>query len=327
MNLSNSSGLVQIEYPGPPSVLKYHTIQLEAPGSGEVLLQQKAIGVNFLDVFHRNGAFPLDTYPAPLGWEAAGILEAIGPDVRDFSVGDRVAYPLSMGAYAEKRVLKARDLIHLPADITFDQAASVMIKGLTAHMLVKQSHPLKAGQVALIHAMTGGVGTLLSHWARALGATVIGTVGSAAKKALALQHGFEQVIDLQAEDFADVVTALTQGQGIDVVYDSLGEATFHKSTALVKAGGSVVLYGWATGMPVIERDSLEKREIHFVQPALFNYVPTLPDLGAVFEEIFDLVRNGVFAVQQPTVYALSEAAQAHADLEARKTTGSIILRP
>ena len=214
MTIVQPSGIVRIEQPGPPNVLNYELVTLPQPGPGEVLLDQKAIGVNFLDIFYRDGTFPLDAYPAPIGVEAAGVVAVVGPGVTALAVGDRVAYQLMrLGAYAEKRVLPAHDLVKLPDDISFAQAAAVLVKGLTAHMLLNQAHAVKAGEVVLIHAMTGGVGTLLSNWARSLGATVIGTVGSAAKKDLALRRGFAHVIDLQAEDFAAEVRAITHGQG------------------------------------------------------------------------------------------------------------------
>ncbi|RZK31831.1 MAG: quinone oxidoreductase, partial [Hymenobacter sp.] len=292
-----------------------------------ITLRQHAIGVNFLDTFFRSGAFPLPAYPAPIGLEAAGVIEAVGAGVTDFAVGDRVAYHSSFGAYAERRVLPASDLLPLPADISFEQAASVLIKGLTAHMLLTQSHVVQAGQVVLIHAMTGGVGSLLSRWASTVGATVIGTVGSAAKKDLALHRGFEHVINLQAEDLTQQVQAFTQGQGVDVVYDSIGEATFSRSSALVKAGGSAVLYGWSSGMPVVDTELLAQRRVRYVHPALNHYLTDRERTAAALAEVFDQVRYGLLAGQEPTVYALAEAATAHADLEARKTTGSLILRP
>lgn len=328
MTTLQPSGIVRIEQPGPPNALRYQLETLPQPGPGEVLLHQKAIGVNFLDVFYRNGTFPQAAYPAPIGVEAAGLIAGVGPDVTEFAVGDRVAYQtMSLGAYAEKRVLAARDLFKLPADISFEQAASVLVKGLTAHMLLHQGHAIKAGEVVLIHAMTGGVGTLLSDWARSLGATVIGTVGSTAKKDLALGRGFAHVVNLQAEDFAAEVRALTNGKGLDAVYDSIGESTFQQSVALVKEGGSAVLYGWSSGMPVVDQELLAQRKIHFVRPALKNYLPEREQMDRAIAEVFDLVRSGILEVPQPTVYALAEAATAHADLEARKTTGSLILQP
>ena len=328
MTTLQPSGIVRIVQPGPPNALRYQLETLPQPGPGEVLLHQKAIGVNFLDVFYRNGTFPQAAYPAPIGVEAAGLIAGVGPDVTAFAVGDRVAYQtMDLGAYAEKRVLAARDLFKLPADISFEQAAAVLVKGLTAHMLLHQGHAIKAGQVVLIHAMTGGVGTLLSDWARSLGATVIGTVGSAAKKDLALGRGFVHVVNLQAEDVAAEVRALTHGQGLDAVYDSIGESTFQQSVALVKEGGSAVLYGWSSGMPVVDQELLAQRKIHFVRPALKNYLPEREKMDRAITEVFDLVRSGILEVQKPTVYSLADAATAHADLEARKTTGSIILQP
>ncbi|AMR26512.1 hypothetical protein A0257_04910 [Hymenobacter psoromatis] len=328
MTTLQPSGIVRIEQPGPPNALRYQLETLPQPGPGEVLLHQKAIGVNFLDVFYRNGTFPQAAYPAPIGVEAAGLIAGVGPDVTAFAVGDRVAYQtMSLGAYAEKRVLAAHDLFKLPADISFEQAAAVLVKGLTAHMLLHQGHAIKAGQVVLIHAMTGGVGTLLSDWARSLGATVIGTVGSAAKKDLARGRGFAHVVNLQAEDVAAEVRALTHGQGLDAVYDGIGESTFQQSVALVKEGGSAVLYGWSSGMPVVDQELLAQRKIHFVRPALKNYLPEREKMDRAIAEVFDLVRSGILEVQKPTVYSLADAATAHADLEARKTTGSIILQP
>ncbi len=327
MNVIETSGIVSIKQPGPPDVLKYHTITLQQPGPDEVLISQKAIGVNFVDVFFRNGTFPMEAYPAPIGLEAAGVIEYVGTEVKDFAVGDRVAYHSSPGAYAGKRVLHASEIFKLPDDISFDQAASIMIKGLTAHMLLKHSHEVKAGEVVLIHAMTGGVGTVLSDWARSLGATVIGTVGSAAKKELALMRGFDYVINLQSENFAGKVSEITRGKGVDIVYDGTGEATFQRSITLVKEGGTAVLYGWPSGMPVVNMEFIEQRKIQYVHPALNNYLADRAKIAIAITEIFGLLRKGILNVQKSSVYSLSDAATAHADLESRKTTGSVILQP
>lgn len=300
-----------------PDVLKYQSVELPEPGPGEVLIHQKAIGVNYLDVFFRNGTFPVNGYPAPVGVEAAGVVEKVGAAVRHFSAGDRVAYYGPLGAYAEKRILDEKELFILPDDISFEQAAAVMVKGLTAHMLLKSSHQVKVGEVVLIHAMTGGVGSILSAWARSLGAKVIGTVGSAAKKTLAWQRGFDHVIDLQTETMTDKV---------DVVYDGTGKDTFYKSLELVKPGGSAVLYGWPSGMPDVDMQWMEANRIHFVAAVLNNYPAYQDKSGEGLKEVFDLIRYGVIDVT-PLVYELADAAQAHRDLEARKTTGSIILQP
>ncbi|OMP76137.1 quinone oxidoreductase [[Flexibacter] sp. ATCC 35208] len=298
--------------------LKYQTVELRPPGPQEVLIRQKAIGVNYVDVFFRNGTFPVDAFPAPIGLEAAGIIEQVGDAVKQFAPGDRVAYYGTAGAYAEHKVLNENELYKLPDDITFEQAASVMVKGLTAHMLLKASHEVKAGEVVLVHAMMGGVGSLLSAWARSIGATVIGTVGNAAKKELALKRGFQKVINLQNEQLTEVV---------DVVYDGIGKTTFQQSLELIKPGGTAVLYGWPSGMPDIDTQWMEDRNIHFVT-AVLNHYPAYQDKsGKAMEEIFDLIRKGVLSIENPTIYSLADAAKAHADLESRKTTGSIILQP
>ncbi len=327
MSIIHQSGVVTIQQPGAPGVLKYETITLQPPGEGQVLIKQQAIGVNYVDVFFRNGTFPMPAYPAPVGLEAAGVVEHTGAGVTAFAAGNRVAYYFSPGAYAERRLLNASELIRLPDDITYNQAAAIMIKGLTAHMLLKQSHAVKAGQTVLIHAMAGGVGTVLSDWARFLGATVIGTVGSAVKKEQALQRGFTHVVNLQAEDFAEKVNEVTGGKGLDVVYDGVGEATFQKSLALVKPGGSAVLYGWPSGLPVVEEELLTQKNINFVRAELNKYLADKQTVANAVTEIFGLLRKGVLKVQQPATYALADAATAHADLESRKTTGSIILHP
>jgi len=327
MNKSKLSGIVLIEQPGPPNVLKYQHLALQQPGPGEVLIAQKAIGVNFLDIFFRNGTFPANEYPAPIGFEASGIIEEVGTGVTDFMAGDRIAYYASVGAYAEKRIINTNEIFKLPEDISFEQAAAVMIKGLTAHMLIKQSHVVKPGDVVLIHAMAGGVGTLLSQWVRALGATVIGTVGSAAKKKVALKRGFNQVIDLGAEDLIGVVNQYTGGKGVDVVYDGTGKATFEKSLTVVKDGGSAVLYGWPSGMPDINEDLLMQRKIKFAHDALNDYPLYQDKSGKGMPEIFNLLRRGIFEPEQPSIYSLTQVVEAHADMESRKTTGSIILKP
>jgi NADPH2:quinone reductase len=327
MNNRKADGIVLIEQPGAADVLKYQNITLPQPGPDEVLISQKAIGLNFLDIFFRNGTFPLGQYPAPIGLEAAGVIEEVGAGVKDFKVGDRIAYYASTGAYADRRIIHTNEIFKLPEDISFEQAAAVMIKGLTAHMLIKQSHEVKAGEVVLIHAMTGGVGTLLSQWVRALGATVIGTVGSAAKKELAFKRGFKQVIDLGTEDFVAAVHEYTGGKGVDVVYDGTGKATFEKSLTVLKDGGTAVLYGWSSGMPDIDEALLLRRSIKFARAVLNNYPLYQDKSGKGMPEIFELLRRGVFETEQSSIYSLRDAATAHADMESRKTTGSIILRP
>jgi NADPH2:quinone reductase len=327
MKVNQINRVIHIEQPGPPAVLKYQAVDLKEPGAHEVIISQKAIGVNFVDVFFRNGTFPMPAYPAPIGLEAAGIIETIGSGVAGFTTGDRVAYYGSPGAYAEKRTIAATEIFKLPDDISFKQAASVMVKGLTAHMLLKQSHKVRQGELILIHAMTGGVGTLLSEWARQLGAVVIGTVGNNIKKQLALQRGFEHVIDLQSEDLAKQVGIITAGKGVDAVYDGTGKFTFETSLKLIKEGGSAVLYGWPSGMPQVDEAWIEQRNIRFVRAVLNDYPHYRDRSGKALDEVFALIRNGVLQLEKPSVYLLGDAAKAHADLESRKTTGSLVLEP
>jgi len=327
MGIAKSSGIIRITQPGAPEVLTYKKEALPEPGVDEVLIDQKAIGVNFLDIFFRDGRFPTNAYPAPIGLEAAGVIEAIGEGVSDFTLGDRVAYYASPGAYAEKRLISKEEIFRLPEDITFEQAAAVMIKGLTAQMLIKHSYEVRAGEFVLIQAMTGGVGSLLGAWAKSVGATVIGIVGSPQKKKLAIERGFEHVIDLQHEDFSERVASITEGTGVDVVYDSMGKETFDQFVKLVKKGGTIVSYGAATGWPEPDRDLMKERSVRFVQGILNSYPGYQDKKGKAALELFDQVRNGVFDLEQPTVYALTDAATAHVDLEARRTTGSIILKP
>ncbi len=327
MSTLTRSGIVLIEQPGEPAVLKYEMIDLPAPGSNEVLIEQQAIAVNFLDVFFRSGRFPLPAYPASIGLEAAGIVAAIGEGVTEFAIGDRVAYYATTGAYAQRRVISVDDIFRLPDTITFDVAAAVMVKGLTAKMLIRDSYKVKAGQYVLIPAMTGGVGTLLSAWVKSLGAIVIGTVGSPAKKQLAEERGFEHVIDLQSESLTERVNAITGGSGVDVVYDSVGKDIFGRSMELIKTGGAFVSYGGASGWPEVETLPLAQKNIRFVSAQLNNYPGYQNKKGDALKEVFEQVEKGIFDVQHPSVYPLADAAIAHADMESRKTTGSIILKP
>lgn len=327
MSTLTKSGVVLIKQPGDPTVLTYETVELPAPGPNEVLIEQKAIAVNFLDVFFRSGRFPLPAYPAPIGLEAAGIVTATGEGVTAFAAGDRVAYYATMGAYAQKRVISADAIFTLPGTISFNVAAAVMVKGLTAKMLIKDSYAVKAGQYVLITAMTGGVGTLLSAWVKSLGAVVIGTVGSPAKKQLAQQRGFAYVIDLENEDLATRVHAITGGAGVDVVYDSVGKDIFDKSVNLLKTGGTFVSYGGASGWPEADAERLAQKNIHFVKAQLNNYPGYQDQKGEALKEVFEQVEKGIFDVRQISVYPLPDAPAAHADMELRKTTGSLILIP
>lgn len=322
-----TTGFVQIKTTGAPEVLEYQHGDLLRPKINEVQIVQQFIGVNFFDIYYRNGSFPVENYPVIIGFEAAGIVKEIGPEVVDYKVGDHVAYYKTFGAYTESRNIDQHEIFKLPSEIPFDLAASVMIKGLTAHMLLKQSHALKPAEVVLIHGVTGGVGSILSQWAKALGATVIGTVGSEAKKKIAVKRGFTQVIDLSSEDLVTAVHSYTNGKGIDVFYDGIGKATFETSLSILKDGGSAVLYGWSSGMPEIDKELMESRNIKFAFDALNNYPLYQDKSGKGLTEIFDLLMNGKIILEAPLVYPLRHAAYAHSDIESRKTTGSVILKP
>ncbi len=326
MNYQKSSGIVRIEKPGPPEVLKYETTKLPELQSNEVLINQKAIGLNFLDVMFRDGRFPMDAYPATVGLEAAGVIEAVGTGVNDFVVGDQVAYYGTSGAYSEFKIMNAMDIFKLPDDITFDQAAATMIKGLTVHMLINESYQVKAGDVVLIQAATGGVGSLLSAWAKSLGANVIGTVGSPGKKQLAIGRGMDYVIDLQHEDFSEIVASITNGNGVDVVYDNIGKETFNQFVNVVRKGGTIVSYGAATGWPEPDMKLIKERSVRYVQGILNHYAGYQNKKSEAVMEVLDQIRRGVLYIN-PTIYSLRDAARAHADLESRQTTGSIILKP
>ena len=319
--------VVQITKQGPPSVLKYTIADIKTLGDDEVLIEQKAIGFNFLDIFYRNGTFPLDSFPAPIGVEAAGIITARGKAVTNFELGERIVYWWAMGAYAERKVVNVKDIFKLPEDVPFDKGASLLVKGLTAYMLVKHSHPIQKRDIVLIHAVSGGVGSLLSRWAKYLGATVIGTVGSMAKKKIAINNLVDHVIALDSEDFVHEVMSFTGGKGINVLYDSVGQDTFNKSLELLTNGGTAVLFGWSSGMPEIDEEYLNKKRVKYVRGRFNDYWTTVENPSGVVSEIFEAFRSGIFGKINPTIYALADAAQVHADVEARKTTGAIIFHP
>lgn len=321
------SSLVRIHKQGPPSVLEYTGENVGQPGKREVLIRQEAIALNFVDVLFRNGSFPLNHLPATIGVEAAGVVEAIGDEVHNFTVGDRVAYYFSLGAYAERRLINEDALIKLPDNVSFDEAASLLAKGLTARMLIKQAYPVQPGDVVLVHAAAGGVGSLVSRWAKALGATVIATVGSASKKAIAASHGVDLVIALDSEDLGKAVNAFTNNQGVQAVFDGVGKATYEPSSKLVKENGAIVLYGASSGAPVIDTDFLAARKISLTRPSLGQYLPDRQSIDNATRELFAALQQGILGKATPTVYPLAEARKAHEDLESGKTTGSIIFRP
>ena len=312
---------------GGPEVLAWEEISVGKPGKGEVLLRQTAVGLNFIDVYHRTGLYPI-TLPGSIGSEAAGVVEDVGEDVSDIKVGQRVAYAGGPpGAYVEKRVLPADRLVPLPDGIDDKVAASIMLQGMTTEYLLERTYKVKKGDTILFHAAAGGVGLLAVQWAKSLGATVIGTVGSQAKADLAKAHGADHVIDYSKEDFVARVKEITDGEGVPVVYDSVGKDTFLKSLDCLSPFGLLALFGASSGpVPDFNPGILAgKGSLYLTRPTMATYVAKVEDLRHSAKRLFDQVLSGAVKPNIGQTYNLSEAAQAHADLEARKTTGSTVL--
>ncbi len=320
---------IQISEVGGPEVMKTVDVELGDPGPGEALIRHTAIGLNYIDTYHRTGLYPVDL-PSGLGIEAAGVVESVGPGVTEVGPGDRVAYAGGpVGAYAQARVMPVAPLVPLPDEISDLQAAAMMIKGLTAQYLLRQTFVVKSGDIVLIHAAAGGVGLLLCQWAAHLGATVIGTVGSDEKAELARAHGCHHVIVYTREDFTERVRELTGGKGVPVVYDSVGKETWEGSLDCLQLRGLMVSYGNASGpVPAFEPGVLALKGSLFVtRPTLFSYAATRVELLAMAEELFAVVRSGAVKVSARQTFPLAEAADAHRALEARETTGSTVLMP
>ena len=300
------------------------------PEPGEVLIQHEAIGLNFIDVYHRTGLYPLPSFPAVPGMEGAGIVESVGEGVTEMSAGDRVAYAgLPPGAYAQRRRIPTDRLVKLPESKTTRKAAAMMLQGMTARYLLRGCYNVTAGDTILIHAAAGGVGSIVCQWANHLGATVIGTVGTPEKADLAKANGCHHPILYTEEDFAEKVKEITGGKGVDVVYDSVGQSTFMQSLDCLRPMGTLALFGQASG-PVGPFDlSLLalKGSLFLTRPSLMHYTARREDLLAHAADLFDVVEKGVVKVEIHQTYPLAEAAQAHQDLEARSTTGSTILIP
>jgi NADPH2:quinone reductase len=320
---------IRFEKTGGPEVTKWVDVDVGAPGSGEVRIKQHAVGLNFIDVYFRNGLYPLPL-PAGLGMEAAGEVTAVGPDVTELKAGDRVAYVARPpGAYAQERVLPAQAVVTLPAALSYDDAASAMVKGLTAQYLLRRTYRVKAGDTILIHAAAGGVGLFVCQWAKALGATVIGTVGSGEKAELAKAHGCDYPIVYTRENFTKRVKEITHGAGVPVVYDSIGKDMFERSLDCLAPLGLFVSFGNSSGpLPPIDASELAGRgSLFFTRPTLFTYMAKRSDLDTMAAELFDVLASGKVKTNIRQRYALADVGRAHADLEARRTTGSTILVP
>ncbi|MBI2993819.1 MAG: quinone oxidoreductase [Gammaproteobacteria bacterium] len=314
---------------GGPEVMQFQETAIGKPGPGEARVRHKAIGLNFADIYQRSGVYPVNL-PSGLGLEAAGIVEAAGQGVTDIREGDRVAYASGPpGSYAEARIMPADRLVKLPAGIAFDQAAAMMLKGMTAQYLLRQTCKVKPGDAILIHAAAGGVGLIVCQWAKALGATVIGTVGSEGKAALAKSHGCDHAILYRRENFLERVKALTGGEGVPVVYDSVGKDTFMDSLACLRPLGILVSFGQSSGtVPPLDIGELSRRgSLFLTRPTLYTYGAKRADLLAMARDLFEVVQSGKVKIEIGQRYPLREAAQAHRDLEARRTMGSTILLP
>ncbi len=320
---------IRFHQTGGPDVLRWEEIAVPAPAAGEVTVRHAAVGLNFIDIYHRSGLYPLPL-PSGIGLEGAGVVEAVGSGVTDLKPGDRVAYAGGPpGAYAEVRNIPADRLVKLPDSIDFKTAAAMMLQGMTAQYLLRRTYRVQPGDTILIQAAAGGVGLIVCQWAKALGATVIGTVSSDAKAALAKAHGCDHPIVYTREDFVARVKEITHGAGVPVVYDSIGKDSFTGSLDCLRPLGMMVTFGNASGpVPPVDTLELSKRgSLFLTRPTLFTYIAKRADLLATAQELFDVVASGKVKIEVNQTYALKDAAQAHSDLAARKTTGSSVLLP
>jgi len=314
---------------GGPEVLVYESYDVPAPGPGEALVKHAAIGLNYIDVYHRTGMYP-GTLPLTPGMEGAGTIESVGPGVTDLSPGQRVAYAgAPVGAYADLRVMPADKLVPLPDSISFETAAAMMLKGMTAQYLLRQTYAVKPGDTVLFHAAAGGVGLIVGQWAKHLGATVIGTVSTPEKAALAKAHGYDHVIDYRREDFVARVKEITGGRGVPVVYDGVGKDTFMRSLDCLSPLGMGVSFGSASGQ--VENFNLgvlsAKGSLFVTRPTLVTYTRTRDLLLACADDLFAAVSSGAVKIEIHQRFPLAEAAEAHRSLEGRATTGSTLLLP
>ena len=313
---------------GGPEVMRWEDVEVKDPGAGEVTIRQTAIGLNFLDTYHRSGLYPLPL-PSGLGSEGAGVVERVGKGVKGLKKGMRVAYSGLIGAYAERRTVPADRLVPLPKRISDRTAAAMMLKGMTSEYMLRRTYPCKKGEIILFHAAAGGVGLIACQWAKALGVQVIGTVGSPEKVALAKAHGCKWVIDTSRENFVEKVKEITKGAGVPVVYDSVGKDTWEGSLNCLKPRGLMVSFGNASGpVPPFSATLLsQKGSLYLTRPTLVHYTASREDLMKSAKALFAMVQSGKVKIEIHQTYPLKEAAQAHRDLAARKTTGSTVLLP
>jgi NADPH2:quinone reductase len=320
---------VRIHTTGGPEALSWDEVDIGDPGEGEIRLNQTAVGLNYLDTYHRTGMYPVGDLPAVIGSEGAGVVDAVGPGISDVAAGDRVAYSMALGAYSEVRLINAAAVVKIPDGVSDEAAASLMLKGCTAQYLLRRTYEVQKGDTILFHAAAGGVGLIACQWAKHLGATVIGTVGSEEKAELARANGCDHTIIYGKENFVERVREITGGAGVPVVYDSVGKDTMMGSLDCLRPRGLLALFGQSSGKP----DPLDvtmltpKGSLYVTRPSLAHYIATREDLVDTANELFDVVAKGIVKVSVNQTYPLAETAQAHRDLEARKTTGSTVLLP
>ena len=321
---------IRLNKTGGPEVLQWEEVEVGEPGEGQARVRHMAIGVNFIDTYHRSGLYPLPALPSGIGSEGAGAVEAVGRGVTHVKAGDRVAYAMGPpGSYAEVRVMPADRLVKLPDGISNQTAAAMMLKGMTVQYLIRRTYRVQTGDTVLFHAAAGGVGLIACQWLKALGATVIGTVGSEEKAKLAKSRGCDHAIIYTKEDFPKRVRELTQGKGVPVVYDSVGKSTAEGSLDSLRPLGLWVSFGNSSGpVPPFELTVLTKKgSLYVTRPTLATYTATRADLEATAKELFDVVLSGKVKIEVNHTYPLKDAQQVHRDLEGRKTTGSIVLLP
>ena len=316
---------IRVHEAGGPEVLQWEQVEVGEPGPGQVRLRQHAVGLNYIDVYHRTGLYP-QPLPFTPGTEGAGTVEALGEGV-GLKVGDRVAYAGPIGGYAEERLIDADRLVKLPDKISFEQAAAMMLQGMTVHMLLRAVHKVQPGETILVHAAAGGVGLIMCQWAKALGATVIGTVSTGEKAEMARAHGCDHPILYTSQDFVAEVDQITDGAKLPVIYDSVGKDTFLKSLDCLRPRGLMVSYGNASGPPDPFPPGLlaQKGSLFLTRPTLFHYIAARDELEQAASELFDLVLCGKVKIEIGQTLALKDAAKAHRALEGRTTTGSTVL--
>ena len=320
---------IKIKKNGGPEVLSIEEITLRKPIKGEVLIEHSAIGLNYIDTYHRSGLYPL-MMPSGLGMEASGIIKEVGPDVSNFSVGDRIAYAaLPLGAYSTHRIYRTKNLVKVPEQIDLTLAAAIMTKGLTTFYLLHKTYTVSNGETILFHAAAGGVGQIFCQWAKSLGCKVIGTVGSEEKIDLAKKNGCDEVINYKKEDFAKKVMEITNGKGVAVVYDGVGKSTFEKSLECLRARGMMVSFGNASGSldPINVPKMLQPKGLFFVRPAMGQYLGTQEELNQAAKALFEKISSGNVNIEIFKEYKLDDIKQAHIDLENRKIIGPAIIKP